>query len=47
MTLGGHEARNVRAVIVPDGLAVSLLGQSFLTTIQPVRIEDDRMVLGE
>ncbi len=47
VTLGGHEARNVRAVIVPDGLAVSLLGQSFLTTIQPVRIEDDRMVLGE
>lgn len=47
VTLGGHEARNVRAVIVPDGLAVSLLGQSFLTTIQPVRIEGDRMVLGE
>lgn len=47
VTLGGHEARNVRAVIVPDGLAVSLLGQSFLTTIRPVRIEDDRMVLGE
>ena len=47
VTLGGHEARNVRAVIVPEGLPVSLLGQSFLTTIQPVRIAGDRMVLGE
>lgn len=47
VTLGGHEARNVAAVIVPDGLPVSLLGQSFLSTIHPVRIEQDRMVLGE
>ena len=47
VTLGGHEARNVAAVIVPEGLPVSLLGQSFLSTIHPVRIEQDRMVLGE
>lgn len=47
LTLGGHEARNVAAVIVPEGLQVSLLGQSFLSTVQPVRIEQDRMVLGE
>lgn len=46
ITLGGHEARNVSAIIVPEGLPISLLGQSFLTTIEPVRIEKDRMVLG-
>ena len=46
VALGGHEARNVPAVIVPEGLAVSLLGQSFLATIEPVRIEKDRMLLG-
>lgn len=47
VTLGGHEARNVSAIVVPDGLGISLLGQSFLSTIQPVRIENDQMVLGE
>ena len=47
ITLGGHEARNIAAVIVPEGLPVSLLGQSFLSTVHPVRIEQDRMVLGE
>lgn len=46
MTLGSHEARDVAAVIIPDGLPISLLGQSFLATIEPVRIERDRMVLG-
>ena len=47
VTLGGHEARDVAAIVVPEGLGVSLLGQSFLSTIHPVRIEHDRMVLGE
>lgn len=46
VVLGGHEARDVHGVIVPEGLGVSLLGQSFLRTIEPVRIEGDRMVLG-
>lgn len=46
VTLGSHEARNVEAVIIPEGLPISLLGQSFLATIEPVRIEKDRMVLG-
>lgn len=46
VALGGHEARGVAAVIVPEGLPISLLGQSFLATIEPVRIERDRMVLG-
>ena len=45
--LGGHKAHAVEAVIVPHGLGVSLLGQSFLATVQPLRIEGDRMVLGE
>ena len=44
--LGGHEAAGVDAVIIPDGLGITLLGQSFLSTIDPVRIEGDRMVLG-
>ena len=47
IALGNHEARGVRAVIVPEGLPVSLLGQSFLGTVEPVRIEKDRMILGE
>jgi len=46
VSLGAHEAENVEAAIIPDGLEVSLLGQSFLSTIEPVRIENDRMVLG-
>lgn len=45
MRLGDFEARDVRAVIVPEGLGISLLGQSFLATIDNVRIADDRMVL--
>lgn len=45
--LGRHQADNVEAIIVPDGLGVSLLGQSFLRTIEPVRIEGDKMILGE
>lgn len=46
VVLGGHEARGVEAVIIPDGLPISLLGQSFLRAIEPVRIERDRMILG-
>ena len=44
--LGGHEARGVAAVVIPQGLPVSLLGQSFLKDVEPVRIEKDRMILG-
>lgn len=46
VALGGHEVRDVEAVIIPEGLPISLLGQSFLATIEPLRIEKDRMVLG-
>lgn len=45
--LGGFEARGVEAAIVPDGLDVSLLGQSFLSRLGGVRIEGDRMMLGD
>lgn len=44
--LGGFEARNLEAIIVPEGLDVSLLGQSFLSTIDNVNIKGDQMVLG-
>ena len=43
--LGAFEARDVRAVIVPEGLGVSLLGQSFLATLDRVEIAADRLQL--
>ncbi|PEQ11563.1 aspartyl protease [Novosphingobium sp. PC22D] len=44
--LGGFEAREVQAAIIPEGLDVSLLGQSFLAQLRGVRIDGDRMTLG-
>ena len=44
--LGGLEASGVDAVVVPEGLDVSLLGQSFLSRIEKVEIDRERMVLG-
>ena len=44
--LGETSARDVSGVIVPEGLSVSLLGQSFLARVKDVRIEGDRMELG-
>lgn len=44
--VGQLEARGVEAVVVPEGLDVSLLGQSFLSRIERVEIGADRMVLG-
>lgn len=46
LRLGPHEARAVPAVVIPEGLPISLLGQSFLSRVEPLRIEKDRMVLG-
>lgn len=43
--LGEFEADGIEAVIVPQGLDVSLLGQSFLGRIGKVQIEDSRMIL--
>jgi aspartyl protease family protein len=45
VALGDHEASEVQAIIIPEGLAVSLLGQSFLGTLGSVRIADGRMIL--
>ena len=44
--VGGIVQQDVPAVIIPDGLEVSLLGQSFLQRLNTVTIEGDRMVLG-
>lgn len=44
--VGEFEAQQVEAVVIPEGLDVSLLGQSFLSKIQRVEIEQDRMLLG-
>lgn len=44
--VGEIEARRVDAVVVPDGLGISLLGQSFLSQAGRVGIVDDRMTLG-
>ena len=46
MEVGGFEARNVDAAIIPEGLGVSLLGQSFLSRVSDVRISGDEMLLG-
>ncbi len=43
--LGGFVAQNVSAIVVPEGLSVSLLGQSFLSTVDKVEIADGQMVL--
>ena len=45
LSVGDISADNVPAVIIPDGLPVSLLGQSFLSKIAHVTISDNRMTL--
>lgn len=46
LEVGGLEARDVQAAIVPHGLDISLLGQSFLQQIGNVEINGDEMKLG-
>ncbi|MEM1052205.1 MAG: TIGR02281 family clan AA aspartic protease [Pseudomonadota bacterium] len=43
--VGGFTRRNVRAMIVPHGLDISLLGQSYLGQISSVQIEGNAMIL--
>lgn len=43
--IGGMERQNVDAVVIPQGLDISLLGQSYLSQIGKVEIENDRMVM--
>ncbi len=44
--IGELYASNVDAVIIPQGLDVSLLGQSFLKKVGGMRVEGDKMTLG-
>ena len=41
----GIEARGVPAIVVPEGLDISLLGQSFLSKVNRVEVTADQMVL--
>ena len=45
--LGDIEARQVDAVVVPEGLEISLLGQSFLSHIETVNISGDTLTLSD
>lgn len=45
MQLGNKEAWDMEAAIIPHGLEVSLLGQTFLEKIGSVSINGDQMVL--
>jgi aspartyl protease family protein len=45
IAVGGIEARRVQAVVVPEGLDISLLGQSFLSKVSRVEVTGDEMVL--
>ena len=43
--LGGTEMRDVEGAIVPEGLPVTLLGQSYLRRFERVEIDGDSMIL--
>lgn len=43
--IGGMTRRNVQAVVIPRGLGISLLGQSFLSQIGAVEIANDQMIM--
>jgi aspartyl protease family protein len=45
LQVGELVAQNVRAVIIPEGLDVSLLGQSFLSQVGNVSISGNQMTL--
>ncbi|WP_172799894.1 retropepsin-like aspartic protease family protein [Croceicoccus bisphenolivorans] len=45
--LGSFEVHDVDAMIIPEGLHVTLLGQSFLSRIPEVQISDGKMRLAE
>ena len=46
VAVGQLEVGNVEAVVVPDGLGISLLGQSFLGQVERVEMDQHKMVLG-
>ncbi|MBT0667671.1 TIGR02281 family clan AA aspartic protease [Novosphingobium profundi] len=45
LDLDGFVARDVDAAIIPEGLEVSLLGQSFLTRLSSVKVDGNRMTI--
>ncbi|WP_381420774.1 retropepsin-like aspartic protease family protein [Sphingorhabdus arenilitoris] len=45
VSVGGFTVNNVQAVILPNGLDVSLLGQSFLSSVPNVNISNGQMTL--
>ena len=47
VAVGDFVARNVDAVIIPEGLPVSLLGQSFLSHIGKVSISGETLTLSQ
>lgn len=46
VSIGQMEVANVEAVVVPEGLGISLLGQSFLSQIERVEMDQHTMHLG-
>ncbi len=45
--IGGIKRQNVSAMIIPEGLDISLLGQSYLSQMGSVEIKNGQMVLSE
>lgn len=47
VAVGDFVARRVDAVIIPEGLGISLLGQSFLSNVENVAISGDTLTLSD
>ena len=47
VAVGDFVAHDVEAVIVPEGLGISLLGQSFLSHVENVAISGDKLTLSD
>jgi aspartyl protease family protein len=47
ISVGDFEAHDVQAVIIPDGLGVSLLGQTFLSQVPKVDISGSTLTLSD
>ena len=46
MELAGAQLSSVKAAIIPEGLDVSLLGQSFLSRVGNMQVSENEMTLG-
>ena len=45
LKVGSIRVRDVRAVVIPDGLHVSLLGMTYLGQVRKIEVSSDKMVL--